>query len=182
MQTQIQSRAEHGSKVVKGYQIKRFVCLCIRMCGGKKGIGETALTKKSEGLEWESRQVVLTVLDLLAVTLGLLEGLDHHGGGRGADLDASLAILDDELAGDAKSLPVEGGLGDVFTDLLGGLENKRRSGKEKKNHDPDSCSKQLKGDKSPSKGFQAKFRYQEVRRESNIDLLQFGILFSNCTN
>jgi hypothetical protein len=62
---------------------------------------------------------VLDVLLLFAVTRGLLEGLDDQGGGRGNDRDGGLTVLDGQADGDAETLPVAGGLGDIFTDLLG---------------------------------------------------------------
>jgi len=63
--------------------------------------------------------VVLDVLLLLAVTGSLLEGLDDQGRGRGDDRDGSLTVLDGQLNGDTETLPVLGGLGNIFTDLLG---------------------------------------------------------------
>ncbi|KAI3477912.1 hypothetical protein L1887_60219 [Cichorium endivia] len=77
---------------------------------------------------------VLDVLLLLAVARGLLERLDDERGGRGDDRDGSLTVLDGKLDGDAETLPVAGGLGDVLTDLLGretkrtDLGGKRRRG------------------------------------------------------
>ena len=62
---------------------------------------------------------VLNVLLLFAVTRGLLEGLDDQGRGRGDDGDGGLTVLDGQADGDAETLPVAGGLGDIFTDLLG---------------------------------------------------------------
>ena len=62
---------------------------------------------------------VLDVLLLFAVTRGLLEGLDDKGGGGGNDRDGGLTVLDGQADGDAETLPVASGLGDVFTDLLG---------------------------------------------------------------
>lgn len=62
---------------------------------------------------------VLDVLLLFAVTRGLLEGLDDKGGGGGNDRDGGLTVLDGQADGDAETLPVAGGLGDIFTDLLG---------------------------------------------------------------
>lgn len=62
---------------------------------------------------------VLDVLLLLAVTRGLLEGLDDKGGGGGNDRDGGLTVLDGQADGDAETLPVASGLGDIFTDLLG---------------------------------------------------------------
>lgn len=61
------------------------------------------------------------VLLLLAVTDGLLEGLDDEGRGGGNNRGGSLTVLDGELDGDTETLPVAGGLGNVFSDLLGGL-------------------------------------------------------------
>jgi hypothetical protein len=62
-----------------------------------------------------------TVLLLLAVTVGLFETLDKEGGSRRHNRDGSLTVLDGELHSDAKTLPVLGGLGNIFTDLLGRL-------------------------------------------------------------
>ena len=62
---------------------------------------------------------VLDVLLLFAVTRGLLEGLDDKGGGGGNDRDGGLTVLDGQADGDAETLPVASGLGDIFTDLLG---------------------------------------------------------------
>ena len=62
---------------------------------------------------------MLDVLLLLAVSGRLLKGLDDEGGSGGNDGDGGLTVLDGELHGDAKTLPVAGGLGDIFTDLLG---------------------------------------------------------------
>ena len=60
---------------------------------------------------------VLDVLLLLAVPRGLLESLDNERRGGGNDGDGSLTVLDGQLDRDAESLPVAGGLGDIFTDL-----------------------------------------------------------------
>lgn len=59
-----------------------------------------------------------TVLDLLAVTWWLLQLLDDKGGSRWDDINLSDTVLNGQLAGDLKTLPVLGGLGDVFSDLL----------------------------------------------------------------
>jgi len=73
-----------------------------------------------------------TILDLLAVAGGLLEGLDDVGSSRGHEGDGSLAVLDGELDRDLEAFPVLGGLGNVITDLLRGqtkgtdLRGKRR--------------------------------------------------------
>lgn len=64
--------------------------------------------------------VVLNVLLLLAVTVGLVEGLDDQRGGSGDELDGSLTVLDDQLDGDADSLPFLSSLGDIISNLLGG--------------------------------------------------------------
>jgi hypothetical protein len=63
--------------------------------------------------------VVLDVLLLLAVTGGLLEGLDDQGRGGGNNRDGSLPILDGQAHCDAQPFPVSGVLGDIFTNLLG---------------------------------------------------------------
>ena len=61
---------------------------------------------------------MLDVLLLLAVSRGLLEGLDNEGRSGGDDRDLSLTVLDGELDGDTETLPVAGGLGDIFTDSV----------------------------------------------------------------
>jgi len=63
--------------------------------------------------------VVLDVLDLLAVTWGLLKGLDDQGSGGGNNVDLGLTVLDGQLDGDLQTFPVLGGLGNVVTNLLG---------------------------------------------------------------
>jgi hypothetical protein len=60
---------------------------------------------------------VLDVLLLLAVTRRLLEGLDDEGRSGGNNGDSGLTVLDGQLDCDTESLPVTGGLGDIFTDL-----------------------------------------------------------------
>lgn len=47
---------------------------------------------------------VLDVLLLLAVTRGLLEGLDDQGRGGGNDRDGGLTVLDGQADGDAETL------------------------------------------------------------------------------
>ena len=64
----------------------------------------------------------LTVLDLLAVAGGLLEGLDNERGGAGNDGDGGVTVLNGEADRDPQTLHVLGGLGDIITDLLGGLQ------------------------------------------------------------
>lgn len=64
--------------------------------------------------------VVLDVLLLLAVAGGLLQRADDERRCGGNDGDGSLTVLDGELHGDAKALPVTRGLSDIFADLLGG--------------------------------------------------------------
>ena len=64
---------------------------------------------------------MLTVLDLLAVTGGLLERLDDEGGSTGNDGDDGVTVLDGQADGDPEALHLLGGLGDIITDLLGGL-------------------------------------------------------------
>ena len=60
---------------------------------------------------------VLDVLLLLPVTRGLLKSLDDERRGGGNDRDGGLTVLDGQLDGDAETLPVTSGLGDIFTDL-----------------------------------------------------------------
>jgi hypothetical protein len=62
---------------------------------------------------------VLDVLLLLAVTGRLLEGLDDEGRSGGHNRDGGLTVLDGQADGDAETLPVASGLGNIFTDLLG---------------------------------------------------------------
>jgi hypothetical protein len=62
---------------------------------------------------------VLDVLLLLAVTRGLLEGLDDQGRGGGNNRDRGLTVLDGELDSHTETLPVTSVLGNIFTDLLG---------------------------------------------------------------
>ena len=64
---------------------------------------------------------ILTVLDLLAVTWRLLQGLDDQRGGGGHHGYLSLTVLDRQLNGDLQTLPVLRCLGDVITDFLRGL-------------------------------------------------------------
>lgn len=62
-----------------------------------------------------------TVLLLLAVTWGLLQCSDDEGSGRWHHRDLGLSVLYNQLHGDLKTLPVAGSLGNVVTNLLGGL-------------------------------------------------------------
>lgn len=64
---------------------------------------------------------VNTAFLLFAVSRRLLEGADDERRCRGNDGDSGLTVLDGELDGHTKTLPVAGGLGDVFTDLFGRL-------------------------------------------------------------
>lgn len=61
---------------------------------------------------------VLNVLDLLAVTRRLLQGLDDQRRGRRHNGHSSLTVLDSQLDGHTETLPLARGLGNVFTDLL----------------------------------------------------------------
>ena len=62
---------------------------------------------------------MLNVLLLLPVPWWLFQGLDDEGAGGVDDGDGSLTVLDGQLNGHSKTFPVSGGLGDVFSDLLG---------------------------------------------------------------
>ena len=82
----------------------------------KPPISAAACVRNDGAVQWRG---ALTVLDLLAVTQGLLEGLDHEGGGGGDDLDLRLTVLHDELARHAQALPLaRRRLDDVIADLL----------------------------------------------------------------
>lgn len=63
---------------------------------------------------------MLNVLLLLAVPGRLLQGLDDQASSGGHGLDASNAVLDDDLAAQTQTLEGLGLLLDVFVDLLGG--------------------------------------------------------------
>merc|ERR1740128_1050417 len=62
---------------------------------------------------------VLDVLHLLPVPRWLLERLDDQSSGRWDHGDGGLTVLDTQLAGHLKSLPLLSGLGDVISNLLG---------------------------------------------------------------
>lgn len=62
-----------------------------------------------------------TVLLLLAVTRGLLQGADNEGRGRGNDSNGGLAVLHGQLDSHLQTLPFGSTLGDIITNLLGGL-------------------------------------------------------------
>lgn len=64
---------------------------------------------------------VLNVLDLLAVTRGLLERLNDQRRSTGHNAHLSLTVLDSELNSNVQTLPLAGRLGNVFTNLLGRL-------------------------------------------------------------
>ena len=74
---------------------------------------------------------VLDVLLLLSVSRGLLERSDDERRGRGNDRGDGLSVLDRQLDGDLETLPVSGGLGNVLSNLLGGLYHERPFGVEK---------------------------------------------------
>ena len=68
---------------------------------------------------------IRTVLDLLAVTRGLLKLLDDERSSGGNDVDLGVTVLDGQLAGDLQALPITGSLGDVISNLLGRLKRQR---------------------------------------------------------
>ena len=87
--------------------------------GGSENLLHVALEGLGEGLELHHtgdlddlikghRLGVLDVLLLLAVSRGLLDGLDDQGGGGGNDGDSGLTVLDGELDGDAEALLLVG--------------------------------------------------------------------------
>lgn len=91
--------------------------------GTSEGLGERTgahdLSDTNNVVEGDV-SVVLNVLLLLAITVGLVEGLDDQSGGSGDHLDGGLTVLDDQLDGNADSLPVLSGLSNIISDLLGG--------------------------------------------------------------
>jgi len=62
--------------------------------------------------------IVTDVLHLLAVPVGLLQGLDDQGCRGGAHRNRGLPVLDGELDGDLQSFPVTSCLGNVLTNFL----------------------------------------------------------------
>ena len=90
--------------------------------GTLEGLGhrlEAHRAGNGDDLVERNRLGVLDVLLLLAVPGGLLKGLDDEGRSGGNDGDGGLTVLDGQADGDAETLPVASGLGDIFTDLLG---------------------------------------------------------------
>lgn len=61
---------------------------------------------------------MLDVLFLLAISRRFLQGLDDEGRCRWHDADRGLTVLDGQLHGHAKTLPITGSLSNVFSDLL----------------------------------------------------------------
>ena len=83
--------------------------------GGSQNFLHVTLEGLGEGLELHDtgdlddliegyRLGVLDVLLLLAVSRGLLQGLNDQGGGGGNDGDSGLTVLDGELNGDTEAL------------------------------------------------------------------------------
>ena len=68
------------------------------------------------------------VLGLLSVTCGLLKCFQDERGGGVEHANLGLLVLDLDLDFDLDSLPVFGGLLDIFTDLLGRHTNRRALG------------------------------------------------------
>ena len=66
---------------------------------------------------------IITVLLLLSVTWGLLQGLDDQGRGGRYDGHGRLAVLNRQRDSDLQTFPVLGGFGNVFTNLLGRLQS-----------------------------------------------------------
>lgn len=65
--------------------------------------------------------VMLDVLLLLAVTGGLLEGLDDIASSGGLNLKGGNTVGNGQLNADTKALVLLGLLGNIFLNLLGGL-------------------------------------------------------------
>lgn len=69
---------------------------------------------------------MLDVLLLLAITGGLLQGLDDIASSGGGNLDGSNTVSNSELNTDAKTLIFLSLLGNIFVDLLGRLHTHKR--------------------------------------------------------
>lgn len=93
---------------------------------GKRAV--TNLTGNLNNLIESQVAVMLDVLLLLAITGGLLEGLDDVAGRAGLDLEGGHTVSDGQLDTDTEAFVVLGLLGNVFLDLLGGLHNKTERG------------------------------------------------------
>lgn len=90
-------------------------------CAGKL-LGQTLVTHFTCNVEdcvQVDVAVVFDVLDLLPVTVRLIQGLDDQGGGGRDDRASGLPVLASQLHCDLQALPLLGGLGNVVTDLLG---------------------------------------------------------------
>jgi len=74
---------------------------------------------------------VLDVLDLLAVTWGLLEGADEKSGGAGNHAHGRLTILDRQFDRDAETFPILSGFRNVVTDLFRGKTERSNLGSER---------------------------------------------------
>ena len=72
--------------------------------------------------------VVDDVLGLLSIASGFLEGFEDQRTSGVHDANFALLVLDLDLDFDLDSLPVFGGLLDIFTDLLGRHTNRRALG------------------------------------------------------
>jgi hypothetical protein len=86
--------------------------------GSAELLGERAVAHDAgdvDDLLQRDRLGVLNVLLLLAVTRGLLQGLDDKRRSRGDDGDGGLTVLDGELDSDTETFPVTSGLGNIFT-------------------------------------------------------------------
>jgi hypothetical protein len=96
---------------------------------GRKSPTEESQSEKKKKimcpLHWNSSK--LTVLDLLSVAWGLLEGLDQKSRCGRNDCNISLSVLDSELDGDLEARPLLSGGSNIFTNLLGGLLKKMRN-------------------------------------------------------
>ena len=90
--------------------------------GTLEALGHGAVTHGASNLNnvvEGDRLAVLDVLLLLAVTRGLLEGLDDQRRGGGDNRDSGLTVLDGQTHSHTQTLPVASVLGNVFTNLLG---------------------------------------------------------------
>jgi len=100
------ARAEGGSENLEGGALQ---VLGHRLESHRARNGDDLIERNALG--------VLDVLLLLTVAGRLFKGLDDERRSGGDNRDGSLTVLDGQLDRDAQTLPVSGGLGNIFTDL-----------------------------------------------------------------
>jgi hypothetical protein len=100
--------------------------------GSRKLAGHGALTHflgNVDDLIKGQVSIVLDVLDLLAVTNGLVQGLHDKRRCSRDQGDSSLTVDDSKLDSHVETLPVERGLLDILTNLLGGQTKRTNLGR-----------------------------------------------------